>query len=550
MALTRREMLKLSALAGGALMLPLERRVLAADTNRIAESQLPPPFTIPFAVPAVLKPVRSEKARDLYSLTMREGLAEIIPGYRTRVWGFNGTFPGPTFDVERGRPCVVRQINQLPATHPLGHAANTSVHLHGAASYPQFDGYANDLTYPGYYKDYHYGNTEHARTLWYHDHAVHRTSPNVYLGLAGMYRVHDPLERSLPIPSGAYDVPLVISDAMFTGSGDLLWDDQEQSGLYGDVILVNGRPWPVMKVEQRKYRFRILNASVSRLYRWYLQRRRWERRRAHGGHRHGVGPDAGAADGDRAAARECRALRGRHRLREVPGRATPGAGQSELGEQHQLHPHRQGHGVRRGRGTEGEGRAKSGRSDTATRSPTSSTRTTRSWLSPKRDAATTRVLSMDRTGGQWTINGMVWDDVVASNYQLALAQPELNSVEVWELRNDHGGWHHPLHIHLVDFRILDRTYNAASAGEEGDDAIMYTEPPRAHELGPKDTVNLGENERVRVIAKFGPHPGKYMIHCHNLVHEDHDMMGQFIVGDGGPDPISTAPCQPLPAPRM
>ncbi len=543
-------MLKLSALAGGALILPLERAVMAVDTNRMAESQLPLPFTVPFVVPPVLKPVRSEKARDLYSLTMSERLAEIIPGYRTRVWGFNGIFPGPTFDVERGRPCVVRQINQLPATHPLGHAANTSVHLHGAASHPQFDGYANDLTFPGYYKDYHYGNTEHARTLWYHDHAVHQTSPNVYLGLAGMYRVHDPLERSLPIPSGAYDVPLVISDAMFTATGDLLFDDQDQSGLYGDVILVNGRPWPVMKVEQRKYRFRILNASVSRLYRWHLS--------ADGG-RGGepmvvIATESGLMPAPQTVTELPHGNAERYEVvidfarYPVGQRLVLGSRSSENNLTFTHTDKAMAFDVVAA--AKAKGRSKSGRSDASDEIPDILNPDNPVMALSEADAATTRVLSMDRTGGQWTINGLVWDEVVANGFRDALATPALNSVEVWELRNDHGGWHHPLHLHLVDFRILDRTYNAASAGEPGDDAVMYTEPPRPHERGPKDTVNLGENERVRVIARFGPHPGKYMVHCHNLVHEDHDMMGQFIVGDGGPDPISTAPCRPLPAPRM
>ena len=75
-------------------------------------------------------------------------------------------------------------------------------------------------------------------------------------------------------------------------------------------------------------------------------------------------------------------------------------------------------------------------------------------------------------------------------------------------------------------------------------------PARPHERGPKDVVYVGENERVRVITQFGPHAGKYMIHCHNLVHEDHDMMGQFTVGEGGYDPITTAPAQPGPVPEF
>jgi FtsP/CotA-like multicopper oxidase with cupredoxin domain len=70
----------------------------------------------------------------------------------------------------------------------------------------------------------------------------------------------------------------------------------------------------------------------------------------------------------------------------------------------------------------------------------------------------------------------------------------------------------------------------------------------AHERGPKDVVYVGENESVQVIARYGPHPGKYMVHCHNLAHEDHDMMVQFEVGTGGPDPIYADPAKPMPHP--
>jgi hypothetical protein len=113
--------------------------------------------------------------------------------------------------------------------------------------------------------------------------------------------------------------------------------------------------------------------------------------------------------------------------------------------------------------------------------------------------------------------------VVNSDYQMVLANPELNDVEIWELHNNSGGWFHPVHIHLVDFRILDRNGR----------------PPEPYELGPKDTVYVGEGEVVRVIMRFEHEEGRYMIHCHNLTHEDHDMMGQFLVGSDKPD------CDPI-----
>ena len=273
MSLSRRDVLKLSVAGGAAMALPAQR-ALAGELsllNRLAESALPAPYTIPFAVPPVVYPVRSSISTDYYRVTMEPFVAEVVPGLQTPLWGYNGMVPGPTFRVTRGRPSVVRMVNNLPAVHPeLDYVPWTSVHLHGSASLPQYDGYASDISNPGQYKDYRYPNSQVARTLWYHDHGLGHTAQNVYQGLAGQYHVIDPLEQSLPIPHGEYDVPLTVSDMMFQSSGSLLFNNNGEDGFYGDVIAVNGRPWPVMKVARRKYRFRILNASVSRAYRWYL----------------------------------------------------------------------------------------------------------------------------------------------------------------------------------------------------------------------------------------------------------------------------------------
>jgi spore coat protein A len=148
------------------------------------------------------------------------------------------------------------------------------------------------------------------------------------------------------------------------------------------------------------------------------------------------------------------------------------------------------------------------------------------------DAVRTRRLRVSHDGGQWRINGFTWEDVVNSNFQFCVARPGLNDVEIWELQNPGGGWLHPVHIHLLEFKILDRN----------------GKPPFDFELGPKDVAYTGENETVRLIMRFAPHKGRYMFHCHNLVHEDHDMMGQFGVsftpGEVDPnDPITAAPPQ-------
>ncbi|MGB3633568.1 MAG: multicopper oxidase domain-containing protein, partial [Rubrobacteraceae bacterium] len=264
MELTRKEMLKLSLLGSAALFLPMQRaaKTQLSIANEIPESQLPRPFTLPFAVPPVAKPVHRSATTDYYQMAMRNKKAEILPGLQTEVWGYEGITPGPTIVAERGREVVVRHSNEIwNRDHRW-----TSVHLHGNASLPQYDGYASDITKPGEFKDYHFPNGQDARTLWYHDHGVHDTALNAYMGCAAFYISHDELEQSLPIPKGKYDVPLVLRDATFATDGSLIFDDQGESNLYGNVILANGVPWPKMKVERRKYRFRLLNASISRSF--------------------------------------------------------------------------------------------------------------------------------------------------------------------------------------------------------------------------------------------------------------------------------------------
>ena len=528
MSVSRREMLTFGVLSGGAMLIPLERSVQAAAQSRIAESALPKPFTVPFSVPPVATPVKSVGTTDYYWLTMRQSTAQLIPGYQTAIWGYNGSFPGPTFDVQQGRKTVVRQANQLPTRHPtLGYTPFTSVHLHGSASLPQYDGYANDITYPGSYKDYQYPNFQDARTLWYHDHGVHNTASNVFMGLAGMYRMYDPLERSLPIPQGRYDVPLIVSDTMFDTQGQLLFDDDDHSGAFGDVILVNGRPWPVMKVERRKYRFRILNASVTRSYRWQLDT---------GDPLVVIGTDGGLT----AAPQPVRTLtHGNAERYEV----IIDFAKYKLGQRVTLR------NVSPKNNVDYTHTGKVMAFDVVSEPTSTANNSIPSVLNPSSavmaltptDGMTRRTMALVRKNGQWTINGKSWAEVEASAYAKSLATPALNSVEVWEIQNDHGGWHHPLHIHLVDFRILAREFDRSGVWVA----------PRPNELGPKDVVHVGENERVRLIMRFGPHQGRYMIHCHNLPHEDHDMMGQFWVGGpGGDDPVYADRPRPLPAPDL
>ena len=300
---SRRDVLKFSALGAAAVALPLERVVRAKTVSQIAASKLPAPYTLPFAVP----PVIDGRGGGVVSLEQTAKQVSIIPGFQTTIFGYalpgqGPTTPGPTIHTQRGTPLTVMQANKLPSAHPfLNYDPWTSTHLHGSASKPQYDGYASDITKVGQTKRYIYPNKQDARTLWYHDHGVHHTAENAYMGLAAQYHLHDDVEKGLSIPkwmwdgrpvTDQYDLPLILADKMFSSNGEFRYDDAGHTGLWGDVVLVNGVPWPNLKVKKRLYRFRILNASISRGYRLQMsnsiavQRDRHRRR-----------PDAaGAAD--------------------------------------------------------------------------------------------------------------------------------------------------------------------------------------------------------------------------------------------------------------
>ncbi|HEX2072621.1 MAG TPA: multicopper oxidase domain-containing protein, partial [Geodermatophilus sp.] len=270
---TRRDALKIGVLGAAAVALPYTISASSARVSELPENLMPRPYLRQdrFVQPPILRPTGSVTIEQA-----QVAQAQVLPppAPSTRLWvyrqpGTAGSFPGPTIKVNRGQALTVRQENRLPATHPLfGYEFATSTHLHGSPSRPQFDGYANDLSRPQFGKDYQYENQEDARTLWYHDHAVHHTATNVYTGLAAQYHLLDPAQDTrLGLPQGdEFDVPLIISDLAFRRDGNLLYDPRSDSGHMGDVITVNGVPWPEFPVQPRRYRFRILNASIARGY--------------------------------------------------------------------------------------------------------------------------------------------------------------------------------------------------------------------------------------------------------------------------------------------
>ena len=502
------------ALGGAAVVaagvgLPFGTTALTKSASKLSDKRMPQPYRQLFRRPPVLPVLKTTVDPDgtpvnHYSVTEKAGTAQIVPGIATPVYGYNGSVPGPVISLDRGTRAVLRVRNQLPAKHPLfGHEFYTSTHLHGSASLPQYDGYASDITPPGYYKDYHYPNIQAARTLWYHDHGVHYTAENAYSGLAAQYHLHDPAERDL-LPQGDFDVPLTISDAMFGERGGLSYEDNSHSGLWGDVILVNGKPWPVMKVQKRVYRFRILNCSISRSLRPTLST---------GDPLVMVGTDGGLMPTAQSVANYRHGGAERYEVL-IDFR------KYKTGQRIELRNLSNKNNVdydytNKIMAFDVTDEPVDTSDPTWNRIPTTLTGSEAMSLTASQSVKTRQFrVKRNDTTNLWTINDDNWQDVIASGYKKVVADPDLNSVEIWEIENRSGGWFHPVHIHLVDFQVLSRNGRA----------------PYAWERGPKDVVYVGEDETVRLLMKFTPHKGVYMMHCHNLPHEDHDMMVQFRVG--------------------
>src|SRR5215207_10013643 len=180
------------------------KKVVTSAARR-ARAALPfAPFQRDLPIMPLLSPVVSEPGVDVYDVDIREGLAEILPGFQTPIYGYEGIYPGPTIRARKGREVVVRQKNTLPF--------ESNVHLHGGYVPAEHDGHPMDVIPAGGSFDYHYPNDQDAATLWYHDHAHGRTSKTLYYGLLAMYVLEDDLETELGLPQGEYDVPLVIAD--------------------------------------------------------------------------------------------------------------------------------------------------------------------------------------------------------------------------------------------------------------------------------------------------------------------------------------------------
>jgi spore coat protein A, manganese oxidase len=474
---TRREFL---AATGGAIACHALR---VAGESAGARRQGTPKFQTTLQVPTVLRPTRTDNTTDYYDIVQRQAKVELLPGKKSSIWGYEGMFPGPTIKARQSRPTAVHHINRL--------GVPTVVHLHGGLTPSDSDGFPTDFVMPGKEKTYFYPNGR-AATLWYHDHALDHTGRNIFMGLAGMYIVESEQEQNLPLPKDEYDVPLILQDRLFSPDGELLYHPDFVDGPATDTILINGTPWPKMEVSARKYRFRILNASNARSFRLALSSRQPFVQ---------IATDGGLLRAPRLLHEIPLAMAERVEVvvdfsaYAVNTRITlddlnqPAATSSIL----------EFDVVRK---IKDDSRIPERLVEHASLSAEQASR--------QRQFVFTRGSSQD-SKPRWSINGEQFDPA------RAIADLSLGDVEVWRLANH--SFHekhnvvHPIHLHLVNFQILQR--NGGS--------------PLAHEIGLKDTVALNVGDEAMIAMRVEGFKGRYLLHCHNLEHEDRGMMARFDV---------------------
>lgn len=322
------------------------------------------------------------------------------------------------------------------------------------------------------------------------------------MGQAGAYLITDAAEDALGLPSGygEYDIPLVLASKFYNEDGTIQTAIGEDQSLWGDIIHVNGQPWPFLNVEPRKYRFRFLNAAVSRNFALYFVKLSAPNARIPF---QVIATDAGLTTHPVQTSDLYVAVAERY---EIVFDFSAFAGETL-----ELKNFPQANGI----GTDDD----YANTDKVMRFVVSKTPVADTSVVPSKLRAPTAPLEITspasdgidhhfrfhRHNGEWRINGVGFAD--AQNR--ILANVPRGKVEIWELENGSGGWTHPIHVHLVDFKVLKRF------GSESTRDVMPYE-----EAGLKDVVWLGRHESVLVEAHYAPWNGVYMFHCHNLIHED------------------------------
>lgn len=512
----------------------MNKDVNPSDPNTI------PKFVDQLKKPSVARPRNNSNypRNSYYELQMKEAKHRFHKDFQmSTIWGYDGLCPGPTIEAEKDQTTYVKYNNRLPIQHFLPvdftlHSVNDSqevrtvVHLHGANVDWESDGnpeawYSRDYihTGPKFKRVVHeYTNHQPGTTMWYHDHTMGITRLNVYAGLAGFYLLRDSLEERLQLPCGPYEIPLMIQDRSFNEDGSIFYPDAPPfpvpvhpsitPGFVGDTITVNGKVWPYLSVEPRKYRFRIVNASNRRGYVISL---------SNGQPLIQLGTDGGfltepvtidsieLLPAERTdiiidfTNFECQEITLLNTDTEFPNEHTNVIMQFKVD--------------------------LSLRDEDTSQIPE---RMAESMDLHEHHAHIQRDLPLSAILDSFGRPMLLLDNRMY--HEPTTEKPSIDSIEVWNIINT-TPFAHPIHVHLVQFKILERRpFNVERYQSEG--KLEFTgepEAPRAYERGWKDTVKTDAGMVTKIIMHWKEHTGHYMWHCHFLEHEDHDMMRPILV---------------------
>jgi spore coat protein A len=492
----------------------------ALDVNTLAQ------FVDPLPIPEIARrqgfrpsPADAKRSVPFYRIPAQAITSKVHRDLQpTRLWSFGPSAPGPTFETRAGEPLLVEWVNALPHEHflPVDRsihgaeadkpAVRTVVHLHGAKTAPESDGYPEDWIVPGKSSLYYYPNQQDAAMLWYHDHALGINRLNVYAGLLGTFFIRDAVEDALNLPKDKYELPLILYDRLLTHDGQLLYPtsgDTESPWVpevFGNAILVNGKLFPYLEVEPRKYRLRVLNASNARTYHLAF---------TDNAPFHQIGTDQGLlaapvpqthveiAPGERAdLVIDFSEYRGAQLILKSD---------AFIVMQFRVSPAKV----------------------TDTSSLPAALRPVPKI--PESQSVQTRLLTLDEyvnkagNPSMLLLNASHWDMPVTE-------KPVLGSTEIWTLINPTNDTH-PIHLHLVRFQILDRQNHEPYLFQTKRQLHFLgpPQPPDPGEAGWKDTVRAYSRMVTRIIVPFTGFTGRYVWHCHILEHEDNEMMRPYEV---------------------
>lgn len=450
---------------------------------------------------------------------------------KSTIWGYgtkNGRVhsPGPTFIARYGEPILVRIHNNLPAAYPGNDGfgiPQITTHLHNFHSATESDGGPLMFYDTGNYLDHHYamfpaGNDprEALGHLWYHDHRPDFTSQNVYKGLAGSFLAFDDFDSgnerdrapgASKLPSGKYDVPLIVADKQFDPmTHRLVFNPFDLDGFLGEHVTVNGLVTPFMDVKRRKYRFRIVNVGPSRIYTFRTCP---------------VGADGVECDGDDAATALILIGNDGNLLNEPVTvdnvTISPAERFDVVIDFSQFRNGDRVNLMNIADQTSGKGRtgvfapmdskfAQKVMQFRVVGGPVSDPSRVPAVLRekpaiPEDEIACERTFVFDNQEGGWTINGNLFDF-------LPRFQVKQGTAERWTLMNASRDWEHPIHIHL----------------EEHQFEIRDGATPPDYELMRKDVALLRPGDSITLTLRHRDWLNEYPMHCHNTVHEDHAMM--------------------------